>query len=80
MTQPNGEQYQSLTKALGVIALIECVENLNKVVYGFEVAEVFTPEGTNVLNEITKNYFDRLRELIDAEREILAIQRAQREP
>lgn len=80
MTQPNGEQYQSLTKALGVIALIECVENLNKVVHGFEVAEVFTPEGTNVLNEITKNYFDRLRELIDAEREILAIQRAQREP
>lgn len=80
MTQPDGEQYKSLTKALGVVALIECIENLNKVVYGFEVAEVFTPEGTTVLSEITKDYFDRLRALIDAEREILAIQRSQREP
>jgi len=79
MTQPNDEQYQSLTKALGIIALIECVSNINKVVQGFEIAEVFTPEGTQVLNGITKDYFDRLRELIDAEREILAIQRAQQE-
>lgn len=80
MTQPNGEQYQALTKALGVIALIECIDNLNRVISGFEIAEVFTPEGTQVLNEITKNYFDRLRELIDVEREILVIQRSQREP
>ncbi len=79
MTQPNGEQYEALTKALGIIALIECIENLNKVVSGFEIAGVFTPEGTNVLSNITKNYFDELRNLIDAEREILAIQRAQRE-
>lgn len=80
MTQPFGEHYQSLTKALGVIALVECIENLNKVVGGFEIAQVFTPEGTDVLNRITKEYFDQLRELIDAEREILAIQRAQQEP
>lgn len=80
MTQPNGEQYESLTKALGIIALIECIDNLNKVVGGFEIAQVFTPEGTNVLSSITKNYFDDLRKLIDAEREILAIQRSQREP
>ena len=79
MTQPNGEQYSSLTKALGVIALIECIENLSRVVQGFEIAGVFTPEGTAELNEITDTFFNQLRKLIDVEREILAVQKSQQD-
>lgn len=79
MTQPFGEEkhLDALTKALGVIALIEMIDHMNQVVAGFEAAGVFTPEGTRVLSDKTSTYFDDLKSLIEAERQILRIQRSQ---
>lgn len=81
MTNQFGEEQQAdaLTKALGVMALLEMISNINQVVGGFEIASVFTPEGTTALNGITIAYFKALNELISAEREIFQIQNAQRD-
>lgn len=80
MTQPfNEDQENALLKALGVIALIEMIDNVNRVVAGFEIAGVFTPEGTKVLSDITSDYFNKINDLIQAERDILQAQRAQKE-
>ncbi len=81
MTQPfgDGKDLDPLTKALGVMALIEMIEHMNQVVSAFEMAGVFTSEGTQVLSERTAEYFNNLKDLIEAERQILEVQRSQQE-
>lgn len=81
MTNPFGEEQNmdDLTRALGIIALLEMIDHVNQVAGAFEIAGVFTPEGTKNLGEITKVYFEALNDLIKAEREIFEIQRAQRD-
>ena len=81
MTQPFGEQesVEAITKAMGLMALIEMIDHMNQVISAFEIAQVFSPEGTKVLNESTKDYFKELTNLINAEREIAKTQKAQRD-
>jgi hypothetical protein len=80
MTQPLGEfEADSVTKAMGIMALIEMVDHMNQVVAAFEIAGVFTPEGTEVLSKKTATYFQELTNLINAEREIASLKKAQRD-
>lgn len=81
MTQPFGDpaHMDALTKALGIMSLIEMIDHMNQVVAAFEIAGVFTPEGTKVLSEKTADYFNQLNDLIKAEREIYEVQKAQRD-
>lgn len=81
MTQPFGDlpDVDNITKALGIISLIEMIDHMSQVVAAFEMAGVFTPEGTKVLSDNTKDYFNKLTLLISAEREIFEVQKAQKE-
>lgn len=81
MTQPFGDlpSVDALTKALGIMSLIEMIEHMSQVTAAFEIAGVFTPEGTKVLGDMTKKYFDQLNDLITAERDIFEAQKAQKE-
>lgn len=79
MTNPFGEEQNmnDLTRALGIIALLEMIDHVNQVATAFEIAGVFTPEGTNVFTEKTTDYFNALNDLIKAEREIYEAQKVQ---
>jgi len=79
MTQPFGDlpDADAITKALGVMSLIEMIDHMNQVVAAFEIAGVFTPEGTEFLSKKTATYFTELTDLINAEREIMNLKKAQ---